>query len=244
MPPGAALLEIDRVTKRYGALTVADRLSLSVGEREALGVVGPNGAGKTTMFNLITGDVAPNAGRILFAGNDITAMPPHERCRIGIARSYQIPHPFTKMTVFENLLVGAMFGGGQTERASYRRCAEVLELTGLGGKANFTAGALTLLQRKRLELARALVTSPRLLLLDEIGGGLTEHECQELIQTIKAIRGGGVAIVWIEHIVHALLSVVDRLIVINFGEKLAEGEPRDVMADPRVRELYMGIPAA
>jgi branched-chain amino acid transport system ATP-binding protein len=244
MPPGAALLEIDRVTKRYGALTVADRLSLSVGEREALGVVGPNGAGKTTMFNLITGDVAPNAGRILFEGRDITAMPPHERCRIGIARSYQIPHPFTKMTVFENLLVGAMFGGGQTERASYRRCAEVLELTGLAGKANFTAGALTLLQRKRLELARALATSPRLLLLDEIGGGLTEHECQELIGTIWAIRSGGVSIVWIEHIVHALVSVVDRLIVINFGVKLAEGEPRDVMADPRVRELYMGIPAA
>jgi branched-chain amino acid transport system ATP-binding protein len=120
----------------------------------------------------------------------------------------------------------------------------VLELTGLGDKANVTAGALTLLQRKRLELARALATGPRLLLLDEIGGGLTEHECQALIETIKAIRGNGVAIVWIEHIVHALLSVVDRLIVINFGGKLAEGEPRAVMADPRVREIYMGIPAS
>jgi branched-chain amino acid transport system ATP-binding protein len=238
------LLEIDCVTKRYGALTVADKLSLTVGDREALGVVGPNGAGKTTMFNLITGDVAPNEGRILFEGVDITAMPPHARCRAGIGRSYQIPHPFAKMTVFENLLVGAMFGGGETERASYRYCAEVLELTGLGDKANVTAGALTLLQRKRLELARALATSPRLLLLDEIGGGLTEHECQALIETIKAIRGNGVAIVWIEHIVHALLSVVDRLIVINFGGKLAEGEPRAVMADPRVREIYMGIPAS
>jgi branched-chain amino acid transport system ATP-binding protein len=238
------LLEIDRVTKRYGALMVADKLSLAVGDREALGVVGPNGAGKTTMFNLITGDVAPNEGRILFQGTDITSMPPHARCRIGIARSYQIPHPFAKMTVFENLLVGAMFGGGDTERASYRRCAEVLELTGLADKANFTAGALTLLQRKRLEMARALATRPRLLLLDEIGGGLTEHECQALIETIKAIRGSGVAIVWIEHIVHALLSVVDRLIVINFGCKLAEGAPRAVMADPRVREIYMGIPAA
>jgi branched-chain amino acid transport system ATP-binding protein len=238
------LLEIDCVTKRYGALTVADKLSLTVGDREALGVVGPNGAGKTTMFNLITGDIAPNEGRILFEGVDITAMPPHARCRAGIGRSYQIPHPFAKMTVFENLLVGAMFGGGETERASYRHCAEVLELTGLGDKANVTAGALTLLQRKRLELARALATGPRLLLLDEIGGGLTEHECQALIETIKAIRGNGVAIVWIEHIVHALLSVVDRLIVINFGGKLAEGEPRAVMADPRVREIYMGIPAS
>jgi branched-chain amino acid transport system ATP-binding protein len=238
------LLEIDCVTKRYGALTVADKLSLTVGDREALGIVGPNGAGKTTMFNLITGDVAPNVGRILFEGVDITAMPPHARCRAGIGRSYQIPHPFAKMTVFENLLVGAMFGGGETERASYRHCAEVLELTGLGDKANVTAGALSLLQRKRLELARALATGPRLLLLDEIGGGLTEHECQALIETIKAIRRNGVAIVWIEHIVHALLSVVDRLIVINFGGKLAEGEPHAVMADPRVREIYMGIPAS
>jgi branched-chain amino acid transport system ATP-binding protein len=239
-----ALLELDQVSKRYGALVVTDTLSLAVGETEALGVLGPNGAGKTTLFNLITGDAAPNAGRILFGGRDITTMAPHHRCRMGIGRSYQIPHPFAKMTVFENLVVAAIYGGGQTERESYRRCAEVMALTGLESRANAVAGSLTLLQRKRLELARALATGPRILLLDEIGGGLTEHECQELIATIRAIRAGGIAIVWIEHIVHALVSVVDRLIVINFGRMLAEGEPRTVMADPRVREVYMGIPTS
>jgi branched-chain amino acid transport system ATP-binding protein len=239
-----ALLKLDQVSKRYGALVAADGLSLEVGETEALGVLGPNGAGKTTVFNLITGDVAPNAGRILFGGRDITALSPHLRCRMGIGRSYQIPHPFAKMTVFENLVVAATYGGGQTERASYRRCAEVMALTGLESRANTVAGSLTLLQRKRLELARALATGPRILLLDEIGGGLTEHECQELIATIRTIRAGGIAIVWIEHIVHALVSVVDRLIVMNFGRLLAEGEPRAVMADPRVREVYMGIPTS
>jgi branched-chain amino acid transport system ATP-binding protein len=238
------LLELVTISKRYGALTVADELSLAVAEGEAVGVIGPNGAGKSTMFNLITGDTAPNAGQIRFAGNDITATPPHLRCRMGIGRSYQIPHPFAKMTVFENLLVAAIYGGGRAEVESYKRCGELLEFTGLTAKANLAAGSLTLLERKRLELARALSTKPRLLLLDEIGGGLTEHESQALVDTIRTIRAGGTAIVWIEHIVHALLSVVDRLLVINFGRKLAEGEPHAVMADPRVREVYMGIPIA
>jgi branched-chain amino acid transport system ATP-binding protein len=239
-----AILELDQVSKRYGALVVTDGLSLTVGETEALGVLGPNGAGKTTLFNLITGDTAPNAGRVVFGGRDVTALAPHLRCRMGIGRSYQIPHPFSKMTVFENLVVAAIYGGGETERESYRRCADLLALTGLESRANAIAGSLTLLQRKRLELARALATRPRILLLDEIGGGLTEHECQELIETIRGIRQSGIAIVWIEHIVHALVSVVDRLIVINFGKLLAEGAPRAVMADPRVREVYMGIPTA
>ena len=238
------LLEIVAVSKRYGALTVADQLSLAVGAGEALGVIGPNGAGKTTMFNLITGDVRPDAGAIRFNGGDVSRLAPHLRCRMGIGRSYQIPHPFAKMTVFENLLVAAIYGGRRAERESWQRCGEVLDLTGLADKANVAAGTLTLLERKRLELARALATAPRLLLLDEIGGGLTEHETQALVDTIRDIRAGGTAIVWIEHIVHALLSVVDRLVVINFGRTLAEGEPHAVMADPRVREVYMGIPTA
>ncbi len=236
------LLELVEVSKRYGALTVADRLSLAVGDGEALGVIGPNGAGKSTMFNLITGDVRADAGAIRFAGGDVTALAPHLRCRRGIGRSYQIPHPFAKMTVFENLLVAAIYGARRGERESAARCGEVLDLTGLAAKANIPAGTLTLLERKRLELARALATEPRLLLLDEIGGGLTEHETRALVETIRAIRAAGTAIVWIEHIVHALLSVVDRLVVINFGRKLAEGEPQAVMAEPRVREVYMGIP--
>jgi len=240
----AVLLELDRASKSYGALKVADELCLAVEDGEALAVIGPNGAGKSTMFNLITGDVRPDSGRILFGGEDITRLAPHARSRLGIGRSYQIPHPFANMTVFENLLVGAIFGGGKTEREAYAIAAEVLELTGLIDRANMPARTLTLLQRKRLELARALAMRPKLLLLDEIGGGLTEHECQALVETIKAIHARGTTIVWIEHIVHALVSVASRLIVMNFGRWLAEGDPHTVMADPRVQEVYMGIPAS
>jgi branched-chain amino acid transport system ATP-binding protein len=238
------LLELAGVSKSYGALKATDNLSLTVAEGEALGVIGPNGAGKSTMFNLITGDVAPDAGRVVFAGTDITAIPAHARSRLGIGRSYQIPQPFTNMTVFENLLVGAIFGGRQRERDSYERCAEVLEMTELISRANAPARTLTLLQRKRLELARALALNPKLLLLDEIAGGLTEHETHALIGTIRAIHARGTTIVWIEHIVHALVSIASRLMVMNFGQKLADGPPQTVMADARVKEVYMGIPAA
>jgi branched-chain amino acid transport system ATP-binding protein len=238
------LLELAAVSKSYGALKATDNLSLAVAEGEALGVIGPNGAGKSTMFNLITGDVAPDAGRVIFAGTDITALPAHARSRLGIGRSYQIPQPFTNMTVFENLLVGAIFGGRQRERESYERCAQVLETTELISRANVPARTLTLLQRKRLELARALALNPKLLLLDEIAGGLTEHETHALIGTIRAIHARGTTIVWIEHIVHALVSIASRLVVMNFGQKLAEGPPQTVIADARVKEVYMGIPAA
>ncbi len=240
----AILLELAGISKSYGALKATDNLTLTVDEGEALGIIGPNGAGKSTMFNLITGDVAPDAGRVVFAGADITAMAPHTRSRLGIGRSYQIPQPFTHMTVFENLLVGAIFGGRSSERESYERCAEVLEVTELIGRANVPARTLTLLQRKRLELARALALNPKLLLLDEIAGGLSEHETQALIGTIRAIHARGTTIVWIEHIVHALVSIAGRLMVMNFGQKLAEGSPQAVMADSRVKEVYMGIPAA
>jgi branched-chain amino acid transport system ATP-binding protein len=240
----AALLKIESASKFYGALKAVNGVTLAVEEGEALAVIGPNGAGKSTMFTLITGDVAPTAGRVVFAGVDVSAMPPHERSRRGIGRSYQIPHPFANMSVFENLLVGAIFGGGVTERESYQRCAEVLELTCLYDMANVPARTLTLLQRKRLEMARALAIRPKLLLLDEIAGGLTEYECNELVKTIKDIHAGGTTIVWIEHIVHALVSVASRLIVMNFGEILAEGDCHAVMADAKVREVYMGIPAS
>ena len=240
----AVLLQLDGVSKSYGALRAVDGVSLTVDDGEALAVIGPNGAGKSTMFNLIAGDVAPNAGRVMFGGADMTTMPPHARSRLGIGRSYQIPHPFANMSVFENLLVGAIFGGGISERESYQRCSDVLRVTGLYGKANVPARTLTLLQRKRLEMARALAIRPKLLLLDEIAGGLTEYECGELVKTIKDIHARGTTIVWIEHIVHALISVASRLIVMNFGQILAQGEPREVMADRRVREIYMGMPAS
>lgn len=238
------LLELNKVSKSYGALKAVDTISLAVEDGEALAVIGPNGAGKTTLFNLITGDVAPSGGRVVFNGADMTAMPPHARSRLGIGRSYQIPHPFANMSVFENLLVGAIFGGGAAERESYERCSDVLRVTGLYEKANVPARTLTLLQRKRLEMARALAMQPKLLLLDEIAGGLTEYECGELVKTIKEIHARGTTIVWIEHIVHALVSVASRLIVMNFGQLLAQGNPHDVMAEPRVREVYMGIPVS
>jgi len=237
------LLELQSVSKHYGSLKVTDNLSLSLAEGEALGVLGPNGAGKSTMFNLITGDVRPDAGRISYAGEDITGLAPSARCRKGIGRSYQVPHPFAGMTVFENLLVGAMFGADLAEEEASEHCVAVLARTGLLKKANHLAGALTLLDRKRLELARALATRPRLLLLDEIAGGLTDHEAQALVETIQAIREEGVSIVWIEHVVHALLAVVGRLIVINFGALLKEGKPQEVMASREVQEVYMGIEA-
>jgi len=236
------LLSVDRVSKRFGALQVTKDLSFDVQRGEALGVLGPNGAGKTTMFNLISGDVQPDSGTVLLNGQYITALPPHRRCHAGIGRSYQIALPFEGMTVFENLMVAASHGARDaTESLAQARCVDVLQRTGLLGKANRLAGALTLLDRKRLELARAMATNPQLLLLDEIAGGLTEHEANELVAVVNDIRSQGISIIWIEHVVHALLAVATRLLVINFGEKLAEGEPREVMDSPVVKRVYMGI---
>lgn len=236
-----AILVVSGLSKRYGAMQVTDDVSLSLTEGEALGIIGPNGAGKTTLFNLIAGTVQADAGTILFDGADVTRMPARTRCHRGIGRSFQIPHPFVGMTTYENVLVGAAFGRRTTERESEQRAVEVLMLTGLARKANMLAGQLTLLERKRLELARALASDPKLLLLDEIAGGLTEAECSELIETIRTVRTQGVSVVWIEHVVHALLAVVDRIAVIDFGRKIIEGEPKSVMASPQVAAIYMGV---
>lgn len=237
------ILKLDGVTKAFGAVVVADAQSWSLAEGEALGVIGPNGAGKTSMFNLVTGTLMPSAGTITFAGQDITAWPAARRCRAGMARSFQVPQPFGGMTVFENALVAATQGAGESGHTAEATCLDVLARTGLIGKANVLAKRLTLLERKRLELARALCARPKLLLLDEIAGGLTEAECQSLVATIRDLRETGVSIVWIEHVVHALLAVVDRLIVIDFGRKIAEGEPRAIMDSREVREIYLGIEA-
>jgi branched-chain amino acid transport system ATP-binding protein len=237
----APLLALAHVSKNFGALKVIDDLSLEVDEGEALGILGPNGAGKTTLFNLVAGDLPVSAGTIRYRGADVTHLPNHARCRLGIGRSYQIPHPFANMTVFENVLAGAAFGAGKREAECADRCVALLEQTQLAPKANQPAGSLTLLERKRLELARALATEPSLLLLDEIAGGLTDHECQQLIDTIRAVHAAGVSLIWIEHVVHALIAVVGRLLVIDFGQRLADGPPQRVMADPAVQEVYMGI---
>jgi branched-chain amino acid transport system ATP-binding protein len=237
------ILSLQKISKRFGAVIVANGINLSLGEGEALGLIGPNGAGKTTLFGIITGTVAPDAGHVVFSGADITALKPERRCRLGIARSFQIPQPFGGMTVFENLVVAAAFGGGRSERDVYAGCAGLLERCGLADKANRRASSLTLLDRKRLELARALATGTRVLLLDEVAGGLVEHETAALVDLIKDVRRTGVSIVWIEHVVHALLATVDRLAVLHGGALLADGDPETVIRSPAVREIYMGIPA-
>jgi branched-chain amino acid transport system ATP-binding protein len=240
------LLEVTRLSRSFGSVKAADGIDLSIARGEAVGIIGPNGAGKTTLFNLIAGNLDADTGTIRLDGKDITRRAAHERCVAGIGRAYQIPHPFENLTVFENLLVAAVHGRGAPAnhvRDSVDFCAAILEDTRLIARADTAAGTLTLLERKRLEMARALATGPQLLLLDEIAGGLTEGECQELIGTIRGIRARGTTIVWIEHIVHALLAVVDRLVVLNFGRKIAEGDPAIVMASPEVREIYTGIAA-
>ncbi|MFY0676722.1 MAG: ABC transporter ATP-binding protein [Neptuniibacter sp.] len=237
------LLKVENASKSYGALKVTQNISFEVNEGETLGILGPNGAGKTTLFNLISGDVPLDEGAIYFNGAEMTTLRPFQRCRSGIGRSYQVPHPFGNMSVFENLVTAACFGGNMPESEAWQVAEEVLEATGLTAYANSPAGGMTLLNRKRLELARALSTRPKLLLLDEIAGGLTEHEAVELVDELKRIKAQGTTMIWIEHVVHALMSIADRLLVINFGEKLAEGLPIDVMNDPEVKRVYMGIEA-
>jgi len=237
------LLQIRRLSKSFGSLRAADQIDLSVARGDAVGIIGPNGAGKSTLFNLIAGMLDADGGEVVLDGKNISRASPHERCRAGIGRSFQIPRPFKSLTVFENLLVASVHGRARATTDHTELCAGILETTGLMRRANSVAGSLTLLERKRLEMARALASGPRVLLLDEIAGGLTESECQELVKTIKNIRGSGLTIVWIEHIVHALLAVVDRLVVLNFGRKIAEGDPAAVMASREVREIYMGIAA-
>ena len=234
------ILELRNVSKRYGALTVTDDVSFTLPDGQALGIIGPNGAGKSTLFNLIGGTHPANEGQVFFREQDVTRVSAAARCRAGIARSFQIPHPFVGMTVYENLLVADAYGTGDADVAE-DRCRDILQRTGLLPKANRPAGSLTLLERKRLELARALATDPKLLLLDEIAGGLTESECRSLVETIREIRDAGVSIIWIEHIVHALVSVVERLIVIDYGRIVADGPPGIVMDEPVVKEIYLGI---
>jgi branched-chain amino acid transport system ATP-binding protein len=240
MPP---ILALDNISKRFGAVVVSNGIDLTLTEGEALGIIGPNGAGKTTLFGIATGTVVPDAGRVLLAGDDVTHLKPERRCRLGLARSFQVPQPFGGMSVFENVVVAAAFGRGRREHDVYEDCAAVLEQCGLAAKANRPAGTLTLLDRKRLELARALATGPRVLLLDEVAGGLTEHECASLVALIQELRRTGISIIWIEHVVHALMAVVDRLVVLHGGALIAAGEPAAVITSPQVREIYMGIPA-
>jgi branched-chain amino acid transport system ATP-binding protein len=247
VPPvrGPALLELDRVSKRFGRVPVADALCLRVAGTELVGVVGPNGAGKTSLFSIISGDLAPDGGRVLFGGQVVNRLNVASRCRLGIGRTYQVPRPFEQMTVFENVLLAAQAGAGLRRRLANEHTFAVLQETGLGREANRPAGQLGLLSRKRLELARALATRPRLLLLDEVAAGLTDPEVAELIAIVRRARTGPageatMAVVWVEHVVRALAATVERLICLDGGAIIADGRPDEVLSDPLVKQVYLG----
>ena len=233
------ILVADGIRKRFGALVVLDGVDFVVAADEAVGIVGPNGAGKTTLLNVLAGALRPDGGSIAFGGAPVTRAGAAARCRLGIARAHQIPKPFGGMTVFENVFVGATNGAGLRGRAAYARAAGELEVCELLPLANRSAESLGLLHRKRLELARALATYPQLLLLDEIGAGLTDEEAQQRVATIKGVRAQGVAIVWSEHIVHVLVQVIDRRVCMDAGRVIAEGEPETVRGDAAVIDAYL-----
>jgi branched-chain amino acid transport system ATP-binding protein len=237
------ILSLNAISKSFGAVIIADNLDLDLAEGEALGMLGPNGAGKTTLFGIITGTIAADSGRLMFDGRDITRLSPVRRSRLGMARSFQVPQPFGGMTVFENLVVAAACVRNTRESEVYQLAAETLADCDLLDKANQKAATLTLLDRKRLELARALATRPRILLLDEVAGGLSEPECESLVALIKRVRRTGISLVWIEHIMHALIAVVDRIVVLAGGTIIADDKPDAVIQNPRVAEIYMGMPA-
>lgn len=239
-----AHLELNGLNKSYGAIRIANDMSLAIPEGQALGIIGPNGAGKSSLFNLISGDADPDSGDVIFAGTNITSLPSRARASRGIGRTYQIPRPFGGMTVFENLLVAARFAGNLNATEARLICQKVLHDTGIDALAEAPASSLRLLDRKRLELARALVTSPKLLLLDEIAGGLTDAECVSLIELIGKVNADGITVLWIEHVLHALVKVATRIIAVHAGDIIADGEPEDVMQSQAVREIYLGSPEA
>ena len=234
------VLATSGIHKRFNALVVLDAIDFSLRSNEAVGIVGPNGAGKTTLLSVLAGAHPPTSGAIYYRGADVTSLGAAERCRLGIVRTHQIPQPFSGMTVFENVFVAATQGGRLRRDAAHRSAIEAIALCGMMRVANRRAETLGLLDRKRLELARALGAKPSVLLLDEIGGGLTDGEAGELVATIRQLKASGLAIVWIEHIVHLLLEVAERLICMDAGRIIADGDPRAVMADKAVISAYLG----
>jgi branched-chain amino acid transport system ATP-binding protein len=234
-------LDLLSVTKRFGGLPAVDDLSFAVREGEVLGIIGPNGAGKSTLIGLIGGALAPTAGTVAYQGRTIGRLSPHARSQLGIARTFQLTQPFVGLDVRENVLVGALFGRKQLGRGEAQRVAdEVLERVGLTRKARLRGDELTVADRKRLEVARALATNPRLLLLDEVMAGLTPNEVDQAVGLIREINRSGVTVLVVEHIMRAIRGVSDRVLVMHHGRKIAEDAPDAVLADPRVIEAYLG----
>lgn len=238
--PSQPLLTLRGVSKRFGRVVVADGIDLTVAEGAAVGIVGPNGAGKTSLFAIIGGELAADAGEIKFKGSDLAGVPAARRCRAGIGRTYQVPRPFANLTVFENVLVCVEQGAGLRGKAAHRRALDVLDLTDLADAPNLPAGRLRLLGRKRLEVARALGGDPKLLLLDEVAGGLTDAEVDEFVDIVARVRATGVTVIWIEHVVHALTRAVDRLVCLAAGRVIADGDPATVLDSDDVRAVYLG----
>jgi branched-chain amino acid transport system ATP-binding protein len=237
------MLQVRGLTKAFGPLQVVTDMATTVAGGECLGVMGPNGAGKSTFFDLLAGVTQADAGDVIIDGINVSQLAPEARVRAGLARAFQVPKPFASLTVAEHLILAADAGGGLAPRAARLKAEEVLELTGLTRLRSATGGSLRLLDRKRLELAKALATGPKVLLLDEISGGLTEPEVQSLITLIRGLKQPGLAILWIEHIAHALQATCDRILMLHLGRKVIEDSPSIVTADPRVRELYLGAAA-
>ncbi len=242
-PVATAQLELRGVTKRFGGVAALDGVSFSCREGEILGVIGPNGAGKTTLLNCISGVHRLDAGDIRWRGESISGRPPHRIASLGIGRTFQVVKPFASMTVRENAAVGALFGSAEAHlppKQAFQRADEVLELVGLAAKAQLPVTALTIPDRKRLEVARAVATKPRLLLLDEVMAGLNPVEVDEALEMVRAVHATGVTIVLIEHVMRVIVGVCERAIVLHFGRLLAEGKPREVLRDRRVIEAYLG----
>lgn len=235
------ILTFEHVDAGYGRVQILHDLSFSVEEGEVYGVIGPNGCGKTTMFNALIGLIVPNHGKITFDGRDITKMKPNDRCMMGIGRTYQVPRPFEGMSVYENVLVAAVHGAKHSEKSGRNVALESLKLTGLYDKREVRAGELTLLDRKRMEIARALGTEPKLLLLDEVAAGLTEAEVQDVIKMVADLKAAKYSIIWIEHVIQTMVEATDHLMCMETGHELIIGEPRSVMNSKQVEEVYLGV---
>jgi branched-chain amino acid transport system ATP-binding protein len=234
------IISVDAVSKRFGGIIAVQDLSFDVQTGEVVGLMGPNGAGKTTLINVLSGEYKPDSGTIKFKGKDISGLPPHKICHLGIARTYQIPQPFVKLTAMQNIIVAARFGRGLDKEAAENEAARILDIVGLSEKRDMLAGDLVVLTLKRLELARVLATRPKVLMIDEVAAGLTESEIPELLDLLKRIHEMGVTIILIEHVMKVMVEAVDRIVVMDKGMKIAEGIPKEVIEDKKVVEAYFG----
>lgn len=234
------ILSVNSITKRFGGLVAVEDLSFEMHTGEVLGFLGPNGAGKTTLINLIAGEHALDEGQVIFKGKNISGLPPHKICHLGIARTYQIPQPFIRLTVLQNVVAAMIYGRGFSKKDAERESPKLLDFIGLSEKKDMPAGDLEEISLKRLELARSLATGPTLLLIDELAGGLTEREIPKVLELLKKINEMGISIIIIEHVIKVMMKAVDRIIVMDEGAKIAEGKPKEVIKNSNVIKAYFG----